>query len=705
MNYCENQKSTIDNDSINNDNTKSSSTDGGHILTIPRADYLLWCKRRIEGDNSSDPSPVVNNNNTDNNNSSMSTPPINTMLQTTTPTITSSLDKEKVSPVATTTAATSVTVPKGSPFGFALPPELLLEILSYLKESQPALYAVSLVCRQWMLCAAPLLYRHAKIMDTFRYATFILTLTRNKKTLCYGSLIHTLDLAVGNKLFGNNNNNKQANTINTTAAGTTTTGITDQQIEEEGDNAVSLPTQQEDDHQDLTRTIITRPGSFIDTHGNSIINDQSITTTATTHATRTARANWTIQLVSPNNNEDNAPATMTTVTTTNNNSSNDTEWGALLQQRQQQQQQQQEEHNSNNNNNDNITIESEYYEARDVKHGHLFVTTSSLLQVAKTCKNLTCLNMSLTTLFYDSMIAETGEYVSTLQHYAVQPGLTHILIPMSKVIETMGKECIHLQQVIMQRCDWVTAQVIWLWVTHCPKLIRLDARRSNKCSVKKLIANQLEAEPNQYQQQQLQREYIDHYYHQYQDNQHQQQEDIGMEMMMMNDPPMLDHSEEEEEERIFFGNLRQQQQQQSQRHFHNHRIHYHPTQNQNQNNNSNNNDNNSNNTNPIPPVVIHGHELLNIRMFRDDFEALDTTLTQRLQQRRGSISRRPSLNRRRTAITTTTSTGRTSITNNASSSSSSTENHPIPEWRTLKQVVYDILKDAKELGADLPWFP
>ncbi|KAI7850599.1 hypothetical protein BDC45DRAFT_446731, partial [Circinella umbellata] len=255
------------------------------------------------------------------------------MLQTsTTPSITSSLDKKNTT---TTTVVTTVTVPKGSPFGFALPPELLLEILSYLKESQSALYAVSLVCRQWMLCAAPLLYRHAKIMDTFRYATFILTLTRNKKTLFYGTLL--------------------------------------------------------------------------------------------------------------------------------------------------QQHQQQEE-----NNNNNTTIESEFYEARDVKHGHLFVTTSSLLQVAKTCKNLTCLNMSLTTLFYDSMIAETGEYVSTLQHYAVQPGLTHILIPMSKVIETMGKECIHLQQVIMQRCDWVTAEVIWLWVTHCPKLIRLDARRSNKCSIKKL---------------------------------------------------------------------------------------------------------------------------------------------------------------------------------------------------------------------------
>ncbi|KAI9249517.1 hypothetical protein BDA99DRAFT_445592, partial [Phascolomyces articulosus] len=254
----------------------------------------------------------------------------------------------------TTTTVTPASPPKGSPFGFALPPELLLEILSYLKESQSALYSVSLVCRQWMLCAAPLLYRHVKIIDTFRYATFILTLTRNKKTLYHGSLVHTLDLAAGNKLFG-----KQANMMDPTS----------------------------------TNTI---PGAFTIDHD-------------------------------------------------------------------QQQEQQQLD-----------------------PHGHLFVTTSSLLQVAKTCKNLTCLNMSLTTLFHDSMIEETGEYVSTLQHYAVQPGLTHILIPMSKVIETLGKECPQLQEVKMQRCDWVTTHTIWLWVTHCPKLIRLDARRSNKCSVKKL---------------------------------------------------------------------------------------------------------------------------------------------------------------------------------------------------------------------------
>ncbi|KAI8138457.1 hypothetical protein BJV82DRAFT_630905 [Fennellomyces sp. T-0311] len=424
------------------------------IITVPRAEYLLWCKRRMEAcdNHASAIAPDMHNKPT-----------------------------------------------TGSPFGFALPPELLLEILGYLKESQSTLYSVSLVCRQWMLCAAPLLYRHAKIMDTFRYATFILTLTRNKKTLHYGSLVHTLDLAAGNKPFG------QSNSSTATTTETTTTDF---------------------------------------------------------------EGNWSINITSND-----------TSTTISN------EWS---------------------------TNEPEYYEARDMKHGHLFVTTSSLLQVARSCKNLTCLNLSLTTLFFDSLIEETGEYLSTLQHYAVQPGLTQILIPMDKVIETLGHECPSLQEVKMQRCDWVTAHTIWLWVTHCPKLIRLDARRSNKCSVKKLIANVLEAAP-------------------------EGEASIPDEVMMQQDAdaPLVETSEEEEE-RVFLGGIRH-------RRF----------------------------------IVPQQQEVLNMRSFRE-FDQVDQPLAQRLHPaaiRRLSVSRRP---------------------RPASSDS---------EWRSLKQVVYDILKEAKIMGAaDLNWF-
>lgn len=122
----------------------------------------------------------------------------------------------------------------------------------------------------------------------------------------------------------------------------------------------------------------------------------------------------------------------------------------------------------------------------------IIVSTSSLVQISNTCKNLTHLNLSYTSLLHDSVIAETGEYLSTLQRYAVQPGLTHIQIPIEDAIEAIGKSCFQLQEIKIQRCEWVTAHVIWMFAYHCPTLKRLDARRSTKCTIKKLIANVLE---------------------------------------------------------------------------------------------------------------------------------------------------------------------------------------------------------------------
>lgn len=126
----------------------------------------------------------------------------------------------------------------------------------------------------------------------------------------------------------------------------------------------------------------------------------------------------------------------------------------------------------------------------------IIVSTSSLVQMSHTCKNITSLNLSYTSLLYDFLVAETGEYLSTLQRYAVQPGLTHIQIPIEQAIQSIGKECLQLQQVKIQRCEWVTAHVIWMFVHHCPNLKKLDARRSTKCTVKRLIANVLEDTSN-----------------------------------------------------------------------------------------------------------------------------------------------------------------------------------------------------------------
>jgi hypothetical protein len=136
----------------------------------------------------------------------------------------------------------------------------------------------------------------------------------------------------------------------------------------------------------------------------------------------------------------------------------------------------------------------------------LVVSTSSLVQLAQACQNLVSIDLSYTHMFNDSMVAETGEYISTLQNYAIQPGLTHVKIPIETAIHTIGQQCTQLEKVKIQCCGWVSARVIWLWVCSCPKLTYLDARRSSKCSVKRLTASilQVERKPHLQQQQQQQ---------------------------------------------------------------------------------------------------------------------------------------------------------------------------------------------------------
>lgn len=145
------------------EHTKESSIREQEIFTVPRADYRRWCESKL-GSCSSASDEIA----------------------------------------AKSEMETDATTPQqqGSPFGYALPPELLLEILNYVKSSQNSLYAVSLVCRQWHRCAVPLLYRRIEINDTYRWATFILTLTRKRKFFEYGSMVQNVDLT-GGKSLGN----------------------------------------------------------------------------------------------------------------------------------------------------------------------------------------------------------------------------------------------------------------------------------------------------------------------------------------------------------------------------------------------------------------------------------------------------------------------------------------------------------------------
>ncbi|KAI9248415.1 hypothetical protein BY458DRAFT_483697 [Sporodiniella umbellata] len=78
---------------------------------------------------------------------------------------------------------------------FPLPAEIVTVILRHVMDSQSTIYSASLVCKQWLFCATPLLYKHPVIKDTYRWATFILTLTRKKSTFGYGASISSLDLS------------------------------------------------------------------------------------------------------------------------------------------------------------------------------------------------------------------------------------------------------------------------------------------------------------------------------------------------------------------------------------------------------------------------------------------------------------------------------------------------------------------------------
>ncbi|KAL9539508.1 hypothetical protein MBANPS3_010218 [Mucor bainieri] len=280
----------------------------------------------------------------------------------------------------------------------SLPPELLVEIFTYLDGNQPTLHSISLVCKQWFYCAAPILYGHPQINDTYSWATFILTLTRERMSFFYGDLIRSIDLSSG----------KSIEAMKDQEFFRRLSGIND------------------NEPQDIRQVLMNRHAAL---------------------GAQLAGTNTNNRIVIPSPRE------------------------------------------YRNTESERRRQENEY-----VVKGlpFIIVSTSSLIQVSKTCKNLTSLNLSYTSLLHDSVIAETGEYLSTLQRYAVQPGLTHIQIPIEDAIEAIGKSCCQLEQVKIQRCEWVTAQVIWLFAYHCPNLKRLDARRSTKCTVKKLIANVIE---------------------------------------------------------------------------------------------------------------------------------------------------------------------------------------------------------------------
>lgn len=303
---------------------------------------------------------------------------------------------------------------------FPLPPELLIEILGYLNNCQATLYAASLVCKQWLYCTAPILYCNPQIKDTYHWAAFILTLTRERMSFFYGDLIRSIDLSSGKSI------GKYIDSM-------TLLYIDIHVIEAMKDQEFYRRLSDTNENQQPP------PQSPPSSNATNILTYPILTIESIEHFARPTVRPRAQNFTRPSNRRE---------------------------------QQEQE------------------YLIKGLPF--IIVSTSSLIQLSHTCKNITTLNLSYTSLLYDSQVAETGEYLSTLQRYAAQRGLTHIQIPIEDAIEAIGAQCMQLQEVKIQRCEWVTAHVIWMFVYYCPRLKRLDARRSTKCTVKRLIASLLE---------------------------------------------------------------------------------------------------------------------------------------------------------------------------------------------------------------------
>ncbi|CAO3634328.1 unnamed protein product [Mucor hiemalis] len=97
------------------------------ILTVQRAQYKRWCNnRRLSLQSIATPNTAINSFTSDN---------------------------------------SGIT----SGRSFPLPPELLVEVLTYLNCCQFSLHSASLVCKQWLYCVAPILYCNPQINDTYRW--------------------------------------------------------------------------------------------------------------------------------------------------------------------------------------------------------------------------------------------------------------------------------------------------------------------------------------------------------------------------------------------------------------------------------------------------------------------------------------------------------------------------------------------------------
>ncbi|RUS18460.1 hypothetical protein BC938DRAFT_475966 [Jimgerdemannia flammicorona] len=332
-------------------------------------------------------------------------------------------------PDSTTTTTTELANITNEPLN--LPAELLIHVFSYLLDQQSSLHACSIVNKQWSNCVCQLLYRHPRFPDTFSWARFILTLTRQKQTYTFGDFVRSVDLSLSKAVSSQKHHqiaqDHQSSTNSTNGAtGAASLTITN--------NTNALAT-----------TGVFTFGSAAGNGGGNLFSLNPPTPIPTA--------------VIGTNPSTNTAATNNTASTSNNSTTSST-WMAP----------------STNK----ITI-----------------TTSSMIQLSHVCRTLVSLNLSHTSIYADTRIAETGDYISSLQPqpYPFQQGLTRISLSLYDTIKSLGRDCPDLAEIRVQGCEWITNQVIWWIADNCPALRRLDARKCGKCTVERLTSKVLEVGP------------------------------------------------------------------------------------------------------------------------------------------------------------------------------------------------------------------
>ncbi|ORX47751.1 hypothetical protein DM01DRAFT_1385773 [Hesseltinella vesiculosa] len=344
------------------------------------------------------------------------------------------------------------------PLSWTLPPELLYEIFSYLRSFPATLYSISLVNYQWYLCATPILYKHVKIHNTYQWATFILTLRRKQWQFNFGSLVQCIDLSSNTSYFPLDADLRSTqHTLSSTINGQTNIPFAAQ-------GALDAQT------HPLENSLIHRTAlqhRYATLHPGDAQDHPSTNAHRGFHRlTRRRRAAALATLATPH-------------IQLRRHSQDDVDGGLQDGQRL--------ATNDVNQPGTSDCIDLTYMTTPVV------LSTSSLIQLAEACTNLISLDLSHTHVMHDSKIVETGDYISTLQDYAIQQGFTMVKVSIEQAIRAIGTQCKQLRRLKMQHCEWVTPHILWFWISSCPCLHYLDIRRSTKCCLKRLTTHAIRA--------------------------------------------------------------------------------------------------------------------------------------------------------------------------------------------------------------------